>query len=123
MTCGIGMAALAAVSVFVYQNGQVVRSELAHQWTVTATGDWVDGEADDLTTEKTILRDSGRQQIEPLPEAAPGTRCTLLELTSRTCRWPIGDPKKEDFCFCGATVQRRPYCEVHRALAYAPPQR
>ena len=47
MTCGIGMAALAAVSVFVYQNGQVVRSELAHQWTVTATGDWVNGEADD----------------------------------------------------------------------------
>jgi hypothetical protein len=126
MTCGIGMAALAAVSVFVYQNGQVVRSELAHQWTVTATGDWVDGEADDLTTEKTILRDSGRQQIGPLAEAAPGTRCTLLELTSRTCRWPIGDPKKEDFCFCGATtpVRGRPYCEFHIGVAYhAPAQR
>jgi hypothetical protein len=73
-------------------------------------------------------RDPGPQ--EPLAEAAPEAvdiprrqGLTLLELTSRSCHWPIGDPKKEDFCFCGATVQRRPYCEVHRALAYAPPQR
>jgi GcrA cell cycle regulator len=72
--------------------------------------------------------DPGSQ--EPLAEAASEAvdiprrqGLTLLELTSRSCHWPIGDPKKEDFRFCGAIVQRRPYCEVHRALAYAPPQR
>jgi hypothetical protein len=44
-----------------------------------------------------MLRDPAPQQIEPLAETAPGTRCTLLKLTSRTCRWPIGDPKSGDF--------------------------
>jgi hypothetical protein len=52
-------------------------------------------------TTDTELHDPGPQQIEPLAEAAPGTHCTLMKLTSRTCRWPIGDPKREDFCFCG----------------------
>jgi hypothetical protein len=69
-------------------------------------------------TEETMLRDPGPQQIEPLAEAAPGTRCTLIKLTSRTCRWPIGDPKRRDFCFCGATsVRGRPYCGFHLGVA------
>ena len=47
-----------------------------------------------------MLRDPGPQRIEPPAEAArPSTRCTLMQLTSRTCRWPIGDPKRGDFCF------------------------
>jgi GcrA cell cycle regulator len=76
-------------------------------------------------TEETMLRDPAPQQIEPLAEAAPGTRCTLMKLTRRTCRWPIGDPKSGDFCFCGATSMRgRPYCEFHLGVAYhAPAQR
>jgi GcrA cell cycle regulator len=76
-------------------------------------------------TEETMLRDPGPQQIEPLAEPPPGTRCTLMKLTRRTCRWPIGDPKKGDFCFCGATsVWGRPYCEFHLGVAYhAPAQR
>ena len=40
----------------------------------------------------------------------------LLDLTSRTCRWPIGDPLKEDFQYCGARCDMdRPYCSEHRA--------
>jgi GcrA cell cycle regulator len=62
---------------------------------------------------------------EPLAEAArPATRCTLMQLTSRTCRWPVGDPRKAGFHFCGAVpVQGKPYCEFHVGIAYAPPQR
>jgi GcrA cell cycle regulator len=72
-----------------------------------------------------MLRDPGPQRIEPPAEAArPSTRCTLMQLTSRTCRWPIGDPRSADFCFCGATsVRGRPYCDFHLGVAYAPPQR
>jgi hypothetical protein len=34
-----------------------------------------------------MLRDPGPQRIEPPAEAAPpSTRCTLMQLTSRTCR-------------------------------------
>jgi hypothetical protein len=86
-----------------------------------------------LTTEETMLRDprlGSPQQIEPLADEAPVAAprpprrgVTLLQLTSRTCRWPIGDPKKEDFCFCGATtpVWGRPYCELHLGVAYHAP--
>ena len=41
-------------------------------------------------------------------------RKSFLELTARTCRWPVGDPRQPGFFFCGGqTVDKRPYCEVH----------
>lgn len=43
---------------------------------------------------------------------------TLVDLKPDQCRWPIGDPKKPEFCFCGATAQKQPYCEEHRRIAY-----
>ena len=44
---------------------------------------------------------------------------TLTDLSSQTCRWPIGDPKHEDFRFCGKPViAGKPYCGEHCATAY-----
>lgn len=44
---------------------------------------------------------------------------TLTDLNSNTCRWPIGDPKHEDFHFCGKNVYPgKPYCLDHCAQAY-----
>ncbi|MFL2771507.1 MAG: GcrA family cell cycle regulator [Rhodospirillaceae bacterium] len=44
---------------------------------------------------------------------------TLADLNSQTCRWPIGDPKEEDFHFCGKPIfQGKPYCLDHCAAAY-----
>jgi GcrA cell cycle regulator len=44
---------------------------------------------------------------------------TLTDLSSQTCRWPIGDPKHEDFRFCGKPVLAgKPYCGEHCAVAY-----
>lgn len=45
-------------------------------------------------------------------------KVTLIDLKANQCRWPIGDPKKSEFCFCGATAQKQPYCEEHRRIAY-----
>lgn len=48
-------------------------------------------------------------------------RLTLMELTERTCKWPIGDPATPDFWFCGLPVQPgKPYCEAHVAVAFQP---
>lgn len=48
-------------------------------------------------------------------------KLTLLELTERTCKWPIGDPATEDFWFCGLPVKPgKPYCEAHVAVAFQP---
>jgi GcrA cell cycle regulator len=46
-------------------------------------------------------------------------RRSFLDLTSRTCRWPVGDPGACDFFFCGAPpLVGKPYCAEHCARAY-----
>ncbi|MDJ0629389.1 MAG: GcrA family cell cycle regulator [Rhodobacter sp.] len=48
-------------------------------------------------------------------------KISLMELTERTCKWPIGDPATEDFWFCGLSVQPgKPYCEAHVGVAFQP---
>ncbi|SDT90262.1 GcrA family cell cycle regulator [Stappia sp. ES.058] len=46
-------------------------------------------------------------------------RVTLMTLTSKTCKWPIGDPADADFHFCSRDADNnRSYCEFHHRLAY-----
>ncbi|MGC9370776.1 MAG: GcrA family cell cycle regulator [Paracoccaceae bacterium] len=49
-------------------------------------------------------------------------KLSLMELTERTCKWPIGDPATEDFWFCGLSVLQpgKPYCEAHVGVAFQP---
>ncbi len=48
-------------------------------------------------------------------------KLSLMELTERTCKWPVGDPATEDFWFCGLPVQSgKPYCEAHVGVAFQP---
>ena len=58
----------------------------------------------------------GRDVIVPISR-----KLILTELTERTCKWPIGDPIKDDFHFCGCEAQdASPYCAYHAKLAYQP---
>ncbi len=48
-------------------------------------------------------------------------RLTLLDLTDATCHWPIGDPQKPEFSFCGGrAIEGLPYCVVHTRAATQP---
>ena len=48
-------------------------------------------------------------------------KLSLMELTERTWKWPVGDPATEDFWFCGLPVQAgKPYCEAHVGVAFQP---
>jgi GcrA cell cycle regulator len=48
-------------------------------------------------------------------------RLSLVELTERTCKWPVGDPATPNFWFCGLPVQAgKPYCEAHVGVAFQP---
>ncbi len=48
----------------------------------------------------------------------------MIELKERMCRWPMGDPKDENFAFCGCTsTPGMPYCEDHARMAYQAPSR
>ncbi|MBS1303986.1 GcrA family cell cycle regulator [Loktanella sp. SALINAS62] len=45
----------------------------------------------------------------------------LMDLTEKTCKWPVGDPATPDFWFCGLPSQAgKPYCEAHVGVAFQP---
>ncbi len=47
--------------------------------------------------------------------------CSVLQLTERTCRWPVGDPTTEQFHFCARSAGTgMPYCAYHARVAYQP---
>lgn len=54
----------------------------------------------------------------------PVVGATILSLTERMCKWPVGDPRSSDFHFCGSAAQPgTPYCAEHARLAYQPAKR
>ena len=47
--------------------------------------------------------------------------CSVLQLTERTCRWPVGDPTTDQFHFCARSAgSGMPYCAYHARIAYQP---
>lgn len=81
-----------------------------------------------VATQKTIQKADGRVEIVAGEEgvvkktetkSAHAGNVKLTELDSHTCRWPIGDPRDDDFCFCGKRVRTgQTYCDEHSAMAY-----
>ncbi|GMN12580.1 GcrA family cell cycle regulator [Altererythrobacter sp. MTPC7] len=54
---------------------------------------------------------------KPSPEIADKT--SLLDLSEKVCRWPMGHPGEADFHFCGEAVNPGfPYCVEHCGRAY-----
>ena len=54
---------------------------------------------------------------KPSPEIAGKT--TLLDLSDKVCKWPLGHPGEPDFHFCGEPVNPGfPYCVPHCGQAY-----
>lgn len=54
---------------------------------------------------------------KPSPEIADKT--SLLDLSDRICRWPMGHPGEPDFHFCGVAVNPGfPYCVEHCGRAF-----
>ncbi|MGJ8561408.1 MAG: GcrA family cell cycle regulator [Litorimonas sp.] len=53
-----------------------------------------------------------------------GTYATILTITDHMCKFPIGDPKADEFRFCGRkTDPDEPYCTPHSMVAYQPSRR
>lgn len=85
-----------------------------------------------MTHGNTALAPDLEQMAEEAPAPAPqtadnvvpmGQRCTIMNLTESTCRWPMGEPGTDGFYFCGGkTKQGLPYCAHHARIAYQPVQ-
>jgi GcrA cell cycle regulator len=82
---------------------------------------------------RVVNRDPSRREPAPMTEdrlevlanlreiEKSARRISLMELTERVCKWPIGDPTDADFHFCGLqAVPGKPYCEAHVAVAFQP---
>lgn len=50
------------------------------------------------------------------------SRILVRDLTSSTCRWPLGDPGADDFTYCGAPPcsSKDVYCSEHKRVASQP---
>jgi GcrA cell cycle regulator len=78
-----------------------------------------------------FVRQSPGDQQAPIPPAPPrrlvpakpspeiAGKTSLLDLSDKVCRWPIGHPGEPDFHFCGKPVNPGfPYCLEHCGRAY-----
>ncbi|RFC63378.1 GcrA cell cycle regulator [Fulvimarina endophytica] len=79
----------------------------------------------------TALKMEPEESFDPQPEIEESAesetgevlpiarKLTLVQLTERTCKWPVGDPMQDDFHFCGnPSRDSSPYCEFHAKLAF-----
>ncbi len=64
----------------------------------------------------------GKLWMPATPPPIGKTACQLMELTLKTCRWPVGEATGEFQLFCGlpeaSLEDNRPYCEGHSQVAY-----
>ena len=52
-----------------------------------------------------------------------GRKTTVLTISDRMCKWPIGDPSTTEFHFCGHPPKvNSPYCDAHSVKAFQPTQ-
>ena len=78
-----------------------------------------------------FLRQGPGDQQAPIPPAPPrrlvpakpspdiADKTSLLDLSDKVCRWPMGHPGEPDFHFCGEQVNPGfPYCVEHCGRAY-----
>jgi GcrA cell cycle regulator len=78
-----------------------------------------------------FLRQGPGDQQAPIPPAPPRRlvpakpsadiigKTSLLDLTEKICKWPMGHPGEPDFHFCGEKVNPGfPYCVEHCGRAY-----
>ncbi len=78
-----------------------------------------------------FLRQGPGDQQAPIPPAPPrrlvpakpspdiADKTSLLDLSEKVCRWPMGHPGEPDFHFCGEKVNPGfPYCVEHCGRAY-----
>ena len=60
-----------------------------------------------------------RRLVPAKPSAEMAGKTSLLDLTDKICKWPLGHPGEPDFHFCGAPINPGfPYCLDHCSVAY-----
>jgi len=60
-----------------------------------------------------------RRLVPAKPSAEIADKTSLLDLSDKICKWPLGHPGEPDFHFCGNPINPGfPYCLDHCSVAY-----
>ncbi len=96
----------------------------AHRLELDARPSPVKG-AEDATPVPVVARADGEaapavpKRVRSRAKPPKPVRTTLLDLSDKICKWPIGHPGDADFHFCGQPSNAGfPYCAEHCAVAY-----
>ena len=67
-----------------------------------------------------VVSDLSEETLKTLIDIeSKSKKISLMDLTERTCKWPIGDPATEKFWFCGHDSEPgKPYCKTHISIAF-----
>lgn len=75
-----------------------------------------------MEPEVDLVAEALPERVMTTGEVVPISRnLTLVQLSDRTCKWPLGDPLSPDFRFCGNhSNDASPYCLYHTRIAFQP---
>jgi len=77
-----------------------------------------------VKTTTTVRRETERTEFIEPAVLSSGDLTTVATLNRNMCKWPIGDPAKDEFHFCGQPAsQGKLYCTHHANVAFQPAQR
>ena len=67
-----------------------------------------------------VVSDLSEETLKTLIDIeSKSKKISLMDLTEKTCKWPIGDPATEKFWFCGHDSEPgKPYCKTHISIAF-----
>ncbi len=66
-----------------------------------------------------LKRSNSNNEVYKEPVMRKEDLYSLADLMPRMCRWPCGDPRDDDFGFCGdSAMAGLPYCAAHAKVAY-----
>ena len=90
--------------------------------TATDNSEKAQKQTDKAPEESIIVKNDDKSLLCKENYTVEETNIPLVKLDNHTCRWPVGDPRDDDFCFCGKRVKTgQTYCEEHAAIAYVKP--
>jgi GcrA cell cycle regulator len=78
-----------------------------------------DGAVTSAVVAKPVAPKPAPRRVVRAVAAVKPSKTTLLDLSEKVCKWPIGHPGEVDFHFCGKDSKASfPYCEEHCLVAY-----
>jgi len=70
------------------------------------------------------IMEAAEEIVENIPEVRTDSACDIFNISIQTCKYGVGDPREDNFYFCGKPPFRTGsvYCLRHHMIVYLPPK-